>query len=713
VLMASRRMATVARDTLAERLPRPLSLLARLAFNYWWCWQPEGEALWRSIDPAAWETCGRNPARLLREVPRQSLEAFLADPERLGRAQRLVRGLGEVLDRPFAAAPPAAPDAPIAFLCSEYAVHESFPIYSGGLGVLAGDLLKESSDRRIPLVAVGLLYRRGYFHQRLDPSGWQHEYWTVATPEQLPVERAIDHEGVPVHVEVPIGSHWVRARVWRADVGRVPLYLLDTDVPENDPIDRFVSAQLYVGNPEYRLMQYALLGIGAVRVLAALGIRPSVWHLNEGHPALAALELARVGLSEGKALEQAIDDARRRLVFTTHTPVAAGNETYEAAEIERTLGAYVREVGAEAPALLQLGRPPGAPEGARFGMTDLALRTSRSVNGVSRRHGEVARAMWAHHWPGRREEDVPIDHVTNGVHLPTWMAPPMRELLDRHLGPGWIDDAADPSRWARLESLPDEELWRARCRMRADLVEFARVRSVADRLARGEPIPYVASAARMFDPTVLTIGFARRVASYKRLNLLVADARRALALINGQRPLQVVIAGKAHPRDDDAKHMVQEIFSLKEAAGARVVFVEDYDLATARVLVAGCDVWVNLPRPPLEASGTSGMKAALNGGLNLSVLDGWWAEAFDGANGWGIHSEAALDPGAQDARDAEALYEILEREVVPLFHDRDEAGLPRGWLQRVRASLRTLAPMFNTTRALREYQERVYRRGPA
>jgi glucan phosphorylase len=427
--------------------------------------------------------------------------------------------------------------------------------------VLAGDLLKEASDRRLPLVAVGLLYRRGYFHQRLDPSGWQHEYWTVATPEQLPLERALDPKGAPVDVEVPIGSHRVRARAWRADVGRVPLYLLDTDLPENGAIDRFISAQLYVGDPQYRLMQYALLGIGAVRLLASLGLRPAVWHLNEGHPALAALELVRAGLARGEPLERAADGARRSLVFTTHTPVAAGNETYPPGDVQRTLAAYLEEIGPAAQDLLALGRSAGDRDGGPFGMTDLALRTSRSANGVSRRHGEVARAMWA------------------------------------------------------------------------------------------------------------------------------------------------------HPRDEGAKRMVQAIFSLKlqPSASARVVFLEDYDLSAARTLVAGCDVWVNLPRPPLEASGTSGMKAALNGGLNLSVLDGWWAEAFDGPNGWGIRSATGLDERAQDARDAAAFYDLLEREVVPLFHDRGEAGLPRRWLERVRSSLKSLAPAFNATRALGDYVDRVYR----
>lgn len=711
--MASRKAETVAQETLAEQLPRRLRPLARLAFNFWWSWHTERDEPWRSLDAAAWEACGRNPVRLLRELPRHVLEAAAVDRAMLGRMDILARGLDGVLSAPFAPAPPAGPEGPIAFLCSEYAIHESLPIYSGGLGVLAGDLLKEASDRRLPLVAVGLLYRRGYFHQRLDRSGWQHEYWTASTPEQLPLERAVDPTGAPVTVEVPTRSRRVRAAVWRAAVGRIPLYLLDSDVPENDPIDRFIAAELYVGDREFRLMQYALLGIGAVRALAALRIRPALWHLNEGHPALAALELAREAIARGEAPERAVDSARGRIVFTTHTPVAAGNEAYGEGEIESALGAWAREAGPAGPALLSLGRPPGAPADAPFGMTDLALRTSRQANAVSRRHGEVARAMWAHEWPGRREADVPITHVTNGVHLPTWMAAPMRELLDRHLGPGWIERCAEPSTWTGVGSISDAELWAARSRMRADLVDFVRSRSVADRLVRGEPIPYVESAARTFDPAVLTLGFARRVASYKRLSLLVADAGRALSLLAGPRPVQVVIAGKAHPRDDGAKRMVQAVFALKEqqSAGARVVFLEDYDLPAARKLVAGCDVWLNLPRPPLEASGTSGMKAALNGGLNLSVLDGWWDEAFDGEDGWGIRSEPGPDEGTQDARDADALYGLLEREVVPLFHERDEAGLPRRWLERVRASLLRLGPAFNTARTLHDYVARIY--GPA
>ncbi|BDG01223.1 alpha-glucan family phosphorylase [Anaeromyxobacter oryzae] len=699
-----------AQDVLADQLPAPIRRLADIAFDYGWSWRPEGEALWRSVDPELWDACGRNPVRLLRLAAPAALARAAADPALRAAMDRLADALDAARAAPARATPAGTRDAPVAFLCAEYAIHASLPIYSGGLGVLAGDLLKEASDRAVPLVAVGLLYRRGYFHQRLDPSGLQHEYWTVVPPQQLPLERAVDAAGAPVAIEVPLRGHAVHAAVWRAQVGAVPLYLLDSDVPENAPIDRFVTSQLYVGDREYRLMQYALLGVGAVRALAALGIRPGVFHLNEGHPALAALELARDALARGETLERAVGEVRRRIVFTTHTPVAAGNETYAPADVVSVLGPWLRTLGIEPAAALALGRPPGTSDDAPFGMTDLALRTSRAANGVSRRHAEVSRELWARHWPGLPAAEVPIAAVTNGVHLPTWMAEPMRALLARHLGPEWTAHPEDPARWAGVEELPDEELWAVRCRLRADLVAFARARSISDRLARGEPIAYVERADRAFDPAVLTVGFARRVASYKRLHLLVADPARALALLAGPHPMQVVMAGKAHPRDEGAKAIVQRIFELKGEPNVaeRVVYLEDHDMEMARKLVAGCDVWVNLPRPPQEASGTSGMKAALNGGLDLSVLDGWWCEAFDGRNGWAIRSEPGPDEAAQDARDAAALYDLLEREVVPLFYDRDAAGVPRAWLRQVKASLQSIGPRFITARTLEDYVAHVY-----
>lgn len=701
-------------DSLSARLPDELAPLAHVAQNVWWSWQPGAADLFRAIDPARWEASGHNPVKLLRDASPAVLAAAARDAGLVARARALTSALAIDLARPFSRPDVATAERPIAFFCAEYGLDASLPIYSGGLGLLAGDVLKEASDLALPMVAVGLYYRRGYFHQRLDRSGWQHEYWTHATDEELPMHLELDETGAPRTVRLEVRGRAVVARIWHVPVGRVPLFLLDTDVPENDPTSRWISSTLYVGDRAFRMMQYAVLAIGGVRALRTMGIDPSIVHINEGHAALAVFELLREersGGNGGRSFEEALETVRRRVVFTTHTPVAAGNEHYSVEEVESVVGHLPSEVRATRDQLLALGRAhPEDPNGA-FGVTELALRTSRSANGVSRRHGEVARGMWQHLWPGRDGEGVPIGHVTNGVHLPTWMAPPMRALLDRHLGPDWTS-SDDPATWRRIADVPDEELWDVRSALRARLVDYVRTKSTADRLARGEPIPYVEGAARTFDPQVLTVGFARRVASYKRLELLIREPARALGLLRGPRRMQVVIAGKAHPNDDSAKRLVQLIFDLKntEEASTHVAFLEDYDIAMARQLVSGCDVWVNLPRPPLEASGTSGMKAALNGSLNLSVLDGWWCEAFEeGKNGWGIASEPVPDEATQDGRDAATLYGLFEQEVIPGFYDRDAQGLPRAWLRRVKASLQTVISGFTTRRMLGEYADRVYR----
>ena len=699
-------------DGIAARMPPELAPLARLAFNLWWSWQPAADDVFRDVDPARWEASGNNPVKLLRDTSAACLAAAARNEALVARVTALDAALEVELARPFAWSEVATAERPIAFFCAEYGLHASLPIYSGGLGVLAGDWLKEASDSALPMVAIGLYYQRGFFRQRLDRSGWQHEYWTDSTPEELPLRLELDDAGAPRVVRVDIRGRPVAACIWHVQVGRVPLFLLDTNLPENDPVSRFISSTLYVGDKAFRLMQYAMLAMGGVRALRALGIDPTVIHLNEGHAALATVELIREGRARGLSFEDALATARERVVFTTHTPVPAGNEHYDVAQIDEVLGSLPAELRAEHDQLIALGRP-GSGDGpaTQFGVTELALRTSRSANGVSRKHGELARGMWQHLWPGRGRQEVPIGHVTNGVHLPTWMAAPMRALLDRHLGAGWAtrDDAAT---WARLDHVSDEELWAVRTELRAHLVNYVRTKTITHRLARGEPIAYAEGAASTFDPFVLTIGFARRVAAYKRMHLLIQDPGRALALLRGPRRMQVVIAGKAHPMDDGAKQIVQRIFAMKdvEAAATHVAFLEDYNLATAAQLVAGCDLWVNLPRPPLEASGTSGMKAGLNGSINLSVLDGFWAEAFDeGQNGWAIASDGGGDEGTQDARDAATLYGLLENEVVPAFYDRDAQGIPRAWVRRMRASLRTMATRFTTRRMLRDYVERVYR----
>ena len=679
---------------LASRMPEPLAPLARIAFNYRWSWLPGGPDLFEDIEPHRWALCAHNPVRMLQEVSASALERAAADAGLLARIAAAERAIAADLRRPPMEGV-VDPDRPVAFFCAEYGLHASLPVYSGGLGALAGDILKESSDRALPLVAVGLMYHQGYFRQRIDATGWQQEYWVETDPDRLPAALVTDDDDTPLTISLPINGEEVVAQIWRVDVGRVPLLLLDTERPENSHLARWITSQLYVGDPVTRLAQYVLLGVGGMRALRALGIEPGVVHLNEGHAAFAQIELGDPD----------------RTIFTTHTPVPAGNDTYPAEQVVAALAGLDVDSGE----LVRLGRTHPDDEHEPFGVTQYALRTSRAANGVARRHGEVAREMWHGLWPDRPVDEVPIGHVTNGVHIPTWVGGPMRRLLDRHLGEGWMDRAADPATWEPVDRIPDEELWAVRNEQRATLVDYVRERSASDRLLRGEQRDYVEAASRAFDPDVLTIGFARRMATYKRLTLLISDPRRALALLQSDRPVQILIAGKAHPRDDGGKGLIQALFNQRGApeVGQRVSFLQDYDLAMAARLVRGCDVWVNVPRPPLEASGTSGMKSSMNGGLNLSVLDGWWPEAYDGTNGWALSGDVDGDHGSQDARDGAELYRLLEEEVVPAFYGRDEAGLPREWLTRVRAALRTVGPGFCAGRMVGDYVERMYAQAAA
>ena len=693
-----------AADLLAARLPGPLAGLARLAYNYRWSWTPGGPELFRAVDPDRWERCGENPVRLLQEADPVLVERAAADT---ALHERIAAVEAEV------AADLARPDAEgdsVAYFCAEFGVHRSLPIYSGGLGALAGDILKEASDLALPMVAVGLMYRQGYFRQRIDAGGWQHEYWVDTDPEHVPAALVRGEDGEPVTITVPIRDMAVVAQLWRVDVGRIALYLLDTERPENPPLARWITSRLYIGDPDARLAQYVLLGAGGVRALAALGIERDLLHLNEGHGAFVSLEAAR---AHGGSLEEGLEATRRRTIFTTHTPVPAGNDTYPAAQVAEALSGLTSAMGVDADEVIRLGRTRPEDAGEPFGVSQFALRTSRAANGVSRRHGEVARGMWKELWPERTADEVPIGHVTNGVHVPTWLGGPMRSLLDRHLGDGWLARAADPATWAPVRDIPDAELWAVRSEQRAAFVDYVRSKSTLDRLGRDESRSYAEAAARAFDPEALTIGFARRLATYKRLHLLVQDSERALAMLSGDRPVQLVIAGKAHPRDEEGKRLVQHLFTFKWApeVGGRVVYLDDYDLSSAARMVRGCDVWVNLPRPPLEASGTSGMKSAVNGGLQLSVLDGWWAEGYDGTNGWALNGDEDVDHGAQDHRDGAELHRLLEQEVAAEFYERDADGLPRAWLQRVKASLATNGPEFSATRMVQDYVNQFYAAG--
>ena len=698
-----------AADELAERLPDALAPLARLAYNYRWSWLPGGPELFQSIDPERFALTNQNPVHLLQEASTTALRRAAADASLLERAAAIEAQVKADLERPYY--PSIDPARPVAFLCAEYGVHVSMPIYSGGLGALAGDLLKEASDCAVPMVAVGLMYRKGYFRQRIDAGGWQHEYWVDTDPQRLPAALVTGPDDRPLTIEVPIYDADVTAQIWRVDVGRIPLFLLDTDLPENGPVQKWITARLYESDEHIRVAQYVLLGAGGVRALTALGFEPGVIHLNEGHAMLAPVQLAAQELHSGQDLSVGLAAARERTVFTTHTPVPAGNDTYPTEQMEEAIGNLVAQLGIDSAEVIALGRTHPDDADEDFGVTQAALHMSRAANGVSRRHGEVAREMWQSLWPELPVDQVPIGYVTNGVHVPTWIGAPIRELLDRHLGEGWMTRAAEPDTWAAVDQISDEDLWAARERQRTDLVERVRARSATERLLRGDARDYVDAAATAFDPRTLTIGFARRVATYKRLHLLTSDPDWTLQLLGGDHPVQVVLAGKAHPRDEEAKKVLKRLFGMKgaEVIGQRVVFLDDYDLATAAWLVRGCDVWLNVPRPPLEASGTSGMKSVINGGLQLSVLDGWWAEGYDGDNGWAIPGEVDDDHEAQDDRDVAELHRLLDEEVLPMFYERDAQGLPAAWIARVRASLKTLGPRFSATRMLSEYLSGPYR----
>ena len=702
---------------MSEIVPPLFRELRELAGNYWWSWQLDGPEIFRDISRSLWEACGHNPKKLLDETLATRLTELDIDPHYQTRAQDLLARF-RVAMQPPAEPVPGLPDGvdaeqPIAYFSAEFAIHESLPIYAGGLGVLAGDHLKSASDVGVPLVGVGLLYRQGYFLQDMDRSNWQNERYVDLDVGAMPIERVLSADGRPLSVTVLIRRRPVHVSVWRVRVGRVPLYLLDTNRDDNEERDRWITGHLYGGNQDTRLVQELTLGFGGVRALRALGLRPKVFHMNEGHSAFLTLELLREELAAGMPLETAKAKVKGQCVFTTHTPVTAGHDVFGVEFMDTHLAAYWTELGLSRDQLLAFGRRRPEDHWEPFGMTPLAMRFARSVNGVSRRHGEVCREMWRDFSPEREPAAVPIRHVTNGIHVPTWAAPVARALLNRHLGTGWEARLGDPALPAMIDAIPDDELWEMRNQLRRYLVAAVRVRARDSRTRNGEDPDFIAAADHLLDPDVLTIGFARRMATYKRMSLIIHDPERTARLLtDDQRPLQFVLAGKAHPFDNEAKRNFQELARWKRPIEhlGRIVYLENYDVALARFLVQGCDVWLNLPRRPLEASGTSGQKVIVNGGVNCSILDGWWVEGYGDGNGWAIGAE--LDdgnPDAQDNADAEALYRVLEDEVVPLFYDRDERGIPTGWLARVRASLRSLLPVFNTDRMVREYVAKVYR----
>ena len=676
----------------------PLLPLEPLIWNYWWSWAPDGAAVFRDLDPELWEECEQNPRQLLARISPYRLAEISADPVYVERVDRLGKSFDAYMSAKSAADSSITPEHPVAYFCAEFGIHNSLPLYSGGLGILAGDHLKSASDLNLPLVAVGLLYRYGYFRQRLRNDGWQEEHYGETHPNDLPLTLVKDSDDKPLRVEVLIRERNVLAQVWRAAVGRVTLYLLDTNIPENVETDRWVTGHLYGGDRETRIVQEMLLGIGGIRLLRKLGVTPHVFHLNEGHSAFLTLELAREVIeSERRSWTEAVDIVRRQCVFTTHTPVAAGNDEFDTALVTRVFGAsYARELGLTDEEFLALGRVDPNNKTERYGLTPLAIRMCRSTNGVSRKHGEVSRALWQNLFPGKTVADVPITHITNGVHVPTWISPLLRWLFEKSMGHDWEAKLLDQNAWNdAVARITDEDLWFVHSQLKERLMAFVETRAPQTTL----------------DPSALTIGFARRVAGYKRWALLLTDRQRILRLMsNEERPVQFIFAGKAHPQDEGSKKVLQQLaqWKLDPAVSRRAVFLEDYDQEIARQLVQSVDVWLNVPRRPQEASGTSGEKVAMNGGLNLSILDGWWLEGYDGTNGFAIGN--GMDGGEVnqiDAADAESLYRMLEEEVVPLYYNREQ-GLPRQWIARMRRAIQTLAPQFNSNRMVEEYARKIY-----
>jgi starch phosphorylase len=602
---------------------------------------------------------------------------------------------------------------PVAYFSAEFGLHESLPIYSGGLGVLAGDHLKSASDLDVPLVGIGLFYSRGYFAQRLNARGWQFEEDVVVDMSKLPLAPALDPKGNSIHVEIETRSGVLAARVFKLHVGRNILLLLDSNVPSNLPEDQQLTAHLYGGDGRTRIRQELLLGVGGVRALRALGIDPGVIHLNEGHSAFAVFEFIHDRMqAEGLTFDEVLPRVAHQVVFTTHTPVPAGHDRFPADLVEEHLGPLRQALGLSPERLLALGRIHPGDAGEQFCMTVLGLKTSRKTNGVSALHGHVSRAMWSSLWPGGKEDDVPIGHITNGVHVPSWLAVQMHALYTRHLGADWVRRRSEPRVWDAIENVDDAEMWETHQVLKARLIDFCRRRSLVQCERLGEPDEVVEQARRALHPNVLTLGFGRRFATYKRAALLWNNVERLVNLITDlQRPVQLIFTGKAHPLDDSAKHLLQRVVQLHSdlRLAGKVVFVEDYDINVARHLVQGVDVWLNTPRRPLEACGTSGQKVVLNGGLNLSTLDGWWAEAYDGSNGFAVgRGEMHRDTRIQDERDAEALYQTLEQEVIPLYYDRNHDGLPRAWLARMKRAIRTLGWRFNADRMVIDYVHNCY-----
>lgn len=698
-------------------LPRRIKKLGDLSYNLWWVWHPEAQRLFKEIDDLLWENSYHNPIKFLQTVERSRLNAVTNDRYFLDRYDRVLREFDRYMNKKdtwFSKTYPELKNELMAYFSFEFGLHESLMVYAGGLGVLSGDHLKEASDLDIPLVGVGFVYTYGYFSQRISEDGWQQAENVPIDFDSLPLIPLMDENGEPIKISIDLPGRKVFARIYELNVGRVKLYLLHTNIPENDPNDRQLTDRLYISDLELRISQEILLGMGGVRALRALGYEPTAWHMNEGHSAFLTLERALEYVEKGKSFEEAAQIIKKTNIFTTHTPVPAGNDEFPLWLIDKYFVQVWSDLELSRDDFINIAKIKQSWGGDAFSMPVLALKLSEFRNGVSELHGQVARKMWSFLWKDKKDEDIPIGYITNGIHTETWLARRMGILFSRYLGADWADHIDDPDLWTQIENIPDDEFWRVRRHLKRKLVAFIISRARRQwQTTQVHPVQTLASGV-LLDPYALTIGFARRFATYKRANLILRDYDRLLKIVTNDRmPVQIIFAGKAHPADEPGKQMIQEVYrAVKDARfGGRLAFLEDYDMNIARYMVQGVDVWLNTPRRPREASGTSGMKAALNGTLNFSVLDGWWREGFNGHNGWAIGDDIikAADPKAQDASDAQNLYETLENEIIPLYYEQRSAdNLPAEWIARMKESIRTLGGKFSMRRMVKEYMLGMY-----
>jgi starch phosphorylase len=721
----------------ASELTELINGLDKLAHNLWWTWDQEAQEIFHELTPRGWQNLYHNAVAVLHEVSDYELRVHLQDPEFAGRVRRVLKAFNDYLNDPTTWGSAHAPQLkanPIAYFSAEFGFHETLPIAAGGLGILAGDHTKSASDLGLGFVGVSLFYREGYFQQALNQDNWQVDYYTILNPRNLPLEPVVGANHEPLICSVPIGVSEVRFKAWRVNVGRVPVYLLDTNLPENEQHHRDLTLRVYGGDSSTRIMQEVILGVGGVRLLRALGIRPSTYHMNEGHAAFLTLELVRERLGAGKSLTDALAATKAQCIFTTHTPVEAGHDRFSPSLMDYALKGFLSSLGMPFDQLMSLGRVNPASAEEPFCMTVLALKASRAANGVSELHGQISRQMWHSLWPQLPVEKVPIGHITNGIHLLCWMKGPVRRFWRRKLtnhaadpapggpetqfwrqegAPCWESAINDPAFWQKMADssfISDEELWALRYRLRRELIEFARRRLLiqGQRISQRDFIVF----DQFLNPDALTIGFARRFATYKRAPLIFQQFENIVRLVQDRhRPIQFIFAGKAHPRDDEGKRFIQQIIHLGKYSELKghLVFIENYDVHVARQMISGCDVWLNNPRRPLEASGTSGMKAGCHGCLNMSILDGWWREGYDGTNGFAIGEDWHPDNiEEQDRIDSANTFKTLTEQVIPLYYDRDANGIPRQWMQRIRRAMVTLVPKYNTWRMVEEYARKYY-----